>query len=391
MDTHNPKQNIDQLQAILSNPAKKFGFLFGAGISMKDGKGDDLIPGIVEMTGEVLKVYTEKNEKAAVKAIKNELENEEVDMNIESFLSKISEKERAVGSERLSGLDAKGLTSLRDKAESKIKEMVSVHVGAGGELDKDLAERNIGHYEFARWIKNADRDSSVEIFTTNYDYLLELALEEYKIPYFDGFVGNYNAFFYPEWIEVDTSTREWVKLWKLHGSLGWKKEGDGIIRTARNDNSAIIYPSFLKYDHSRKQPYLSYMDRLSRFVRQEDSVLFVCGHSFMDQHINDTILTALSSARSSSIFILKYDELQREDSLFKDMALKNSRISIYAKRQAVIGSKFGEWKLDSSQETTPYFQDDHSGEEWNGKGDFLLGDFAHFVKFLSNFNSKPLT
>lgn len=151
----------------------------------------------------------------------------------------------------------------------------------------------------------------------------------------------------------------------MHGSLGWSMDKNGeIVRTFDNEESAMIYPSFLKYDHSRKQPYLSYMDRLSYFLKQEDSVLIVCGYSFGDEHINEMILTALNRSRSSSVFALEFKELKEEDVLSSEIAKKSSKISVYAKKTAVIGCKY---------------------DSWDEKSDFLLGDFKEFTNFLYDF------
>jgi hypothetical protein len=40
-----------------------------------------------------------------------------------------------------------------------------------------------------------NRDFSKEIFTTNYDLVIEKSLEAIRAPYFDGFVGSYEPFF----------------------------------------------------------------------------------------------------------------------------------------------------------------------------------------------------
>ena len=311
--------------------------------------------------------------------------------NIETLLSKISEKEKAAGKEKLCGLTQDQLKNLRESIENKIKELVSVHKN-----DNFVGVQKTNHNTFSQWISNAARDYPIEIFTTNYDYLLELALERQQIQYFDGFIGSYTAFFCPEWIQNDSSVKDWVKLWKLHGSLGWSQNDDKteIIRTSGANGKAMIYPSFLKYDHSKKQPYLSYMDRLSYFLKQEDSVLFVCGYSFGDEHINEIILTSLTGSRSSHVFILKSGELKEEDFLSREISQKNSKVSVYAKNNAVIGCKFGEWKLDKKpDENESYNILDYGFDEeatpgdkqWTGKGDFLLGDFKKFTIFLSLF------
>jgi len=387
MTVHNPKQAIEQLQTILSSPSKKIGFLFGAGISIKDRNDADLISGVQQMTDDIVGDISDGPENTAINLMKTEIESESKSFNIEILLSKISEKERAAGSEKLCGLTSEELGQLRKKIENKIRDLVSVH--ETGSTKIDIEETN--HSTFSKWVKNADREYPIEIFTTNYDYLLELALEKQQIPYFDGFVGSFNAFFCPEWIEDDTPVKNWMKLWKLHGSLGWDQNDEKeIIRTSGATGKAMIYPSFLKYDHSKKQPYLSYMDRLSHFLQQEDAVLFVCGYSFGDEHINEIILTSLTRSRSSHVFVLKAGELKEKDQLFLKIASKNSKVSVYAKKTAVIGCKFGDWQLLSKEDQLSFFKVDEpeATDKWNGKGELLLGNFKEFTNFLSNFYKK---
>ncbi|EKE28188.1 MAG: hypothetical protein ACD_3C00086G0032 [uncultured bacterium (gcode 4)] len=397
MVTHNPKQIIEQLQTILSNPSKKIWFLFGAWISMKDMSWKDLIPGVDIMTDTVIKKFTKDPQRSAIEVIKTEIISDWKKFNIETLLSKISEKERAAWAEKLCWLSKHELEILRKDIEDDICKQVSIHEPASEKVNVET----INHNTFAKWIKNADREFPVEIFTLNYDYLLELSLENQGIPYFDGFVGSYNAFFCPEWIEDGSPVRDWVKLWKLHWSLGWSQnEKKDIIRTSWAAWTSMIYPSFLKYDHSKKQPYLSYMDRLSYFLKQEDAVLFTCWYSFWDEHINELILTAVSRSRSSSVFVLNFWELEETDELPK-IAMNNTKISVYAKRTAVIGWKFWEWKLDwEPDKNVSYnvidfgFDEDAVMEEewktntWTGKWNFWLGDFNKFTNFLSHFYSK---
>jgi len=40
----------------------------------------------------------------------------------------------------------------------------------------------------------------------------------------------------------------------------------------------------------------SYIERLSTFLKKDDGVLFICGYSFGDEHINDTIMNALAQS-----------------------------------------------------------------------------------------------
>jgi hypothetical protein len=394
--THNPKQILEQLQIILSSPSKKIGFLFGAGISMKYKKQKDLIPSSEKITNQVINDMKKVEKMSiAIESIKKEIITDDKKFHIETLLSKIAEKERAAGIEILCGLNKAELKKLRVAIEKEITDIVSVH-----NTTPKFQVEDTSHYEFARWIKNADRDFPIEIFTTNYDYLLELALEKNKISYFDGFVGSYEAFFCSDWIEdisEKSPVKDWTKLWKLHGSLGWdinnENEKEIIRSSSKKNNPAVIYPSSLKYDHSRKQPYLSYLDRLSGFIRQEDAVLFVCGYSFGDDHINEIITTALLRSRSSHVIVLKNSGLQEVATLAK-IAKENSRISVYARPCAIIGGNLGDWQLDKkldkneSVNIVEYGYDENAAEAenpWSGKGNFILGDFEKFTVFLSHF------
>lgn len=80
-------------------------------------------------------------------------------------------------------------------------------------------------YKFAAWAARADYHLPVELFTVNYDLLLETALERLRVPYFDGFIGSLRARFHTELVEgTPGSEGEWVpafflRLWKLHGSV----------------------------------------------------------------------------------------------------------------------------------------------------------------------------
>jgi hypothetical protein len=204
-----------------------------------------------------------------------------------------------------------------------------------------------------------------------------------------------------------------TKLWKIHGSLGWHYDEDlkRIIRKDSNSEDMLIYPSTLKYDQSRKQPYTALGDRLTNFIKQDDTVLIVCGYSFGDEHINERITTALSSNHFSHIYVLYYD-LQKDennsktgtlttDSPIAKIALANSKISLFSSRSAVIGGVFGYWKLkrepnkDDSLNIDLYYDedaysniDDEKGTEieqkWTGEGELVLIDFTRFVQFLKN-------
>lgn len=97
--------------------------------------------------------------------------------------------------------------------------------------------------EFVNMIKqilnkreSATLHKQVNIFTTNYDVFLELAFEEANIEYNDGFVGrimpyfstaHYNMIFEKQVLFTDRVTEiPVVNLFKIHGSITWKKYND---------------------------------------------------------------------------------------------------------------------------------------------------------------------
>lgn len=162
----------------------------------------------------------------------------------------------------------------------------------------------------------------------------------------------------------------------------------------------MVFPSILKYDNSKKQPYVSYMDRLSRFIEIDDTILFIVGYSFGDQHINDTILNALAKSKTSHAIAFLFDDFD-EHSDVSMLARQERRLSIYGKRNAVIGGRFGKWQLknppsaEDEIQVNLYFDQDAAvptgdtgkdTEVLTLEGNFKLVDFTQLVLFLSELN-----
>ncbi len=396
VNAHDPREFVRGLQQILISDSKRIGFLFGAGTSMASKRAaskESVIPGVQEMTQIVIDKIGKANFTRALKQIKEELSAANISFQIEYVLSSIIQKEQVVGKETLCGLKQADFESLRKEIEKEITEIVSVH------KKRELFMRDLLHCDFALWVSHAARKYPIEIFTTNYDYLFELGLEYHSVNYFDGFVGSFEPFFSPSLVEDLKLLPQYQKLWKLHGSLGWAydEKSKKIIRRDQNENTIIVFPNFLKYDNSKKQPYVSFVDRLIRFISADDSVLVICGYSFGDQHINEAVLTALEKTRGSHVIGLYYDELS-EDSPVAELSRKQPKLSIYGRRGAVIGGKYGKWKLktepskDDSILIDLYFDEDAaipnvgspSAHTWIGEGIFKLPDFEQFVTFLSS-------
>lgn len=412
--THDPSEKIRGLQQLLVSDKKKIAFLFGAGTSLAKKNNDSIIvPAIGKMTSDI---ETELNKKskynAAINEIRQEIESKKLSYNVESLLSNIGQKIQIIGDGNLNKLGKNDFDSLMSEIKKQIREIVSIHKQI---LENDEKLENLIHVDFAEWIGRANRKYPIEIFTTNYDYLFELGLEEKNIPFYDGFTGSYMPFFNSESIEDMNFIPNQTKLWKIHGSLGWHFDDKTkkVWRKEPDGEDILIYPSILKYNESKKQPYTALMDRLTNFLKQPDTVLITCGYSFGDEHINERIITALNTNTSAHVLALYYDILREkgirdgyaltEDSNPSKLAKANGKLSIYGCRNAVIGGQYSKWKLkrepdkDDTININLYFDedgfsnlDDTKGEEkkgdetWTGEGELLIPDFSKFVNFLQS-------
>lgn len=410
--THDPSEYIRGLQQLLVSDKKKIAFLFGAGTSLaKKNKDSVIVPAIGKMTNSI-EVELSKTEifKTAIGEIKEEISLDKY--TIETLLSNLEQKRQVIGNGTLNRLKKSDFDNLIKEIKKQIRETVSIH-------NSPLDLVNLIHVDFAEWIGKFDRKYPIEIFTTNYDYLFELGLEQNNIPYYDGFTGSYKPFFNAESVEDLSFLPNQTKLWKIHGSLGWHFD-ETTKKVWRKDSTTediLIYPSTLKYDHSRKQPYTALGDRLTNFLKQPDTILITCGYSFGDEHINERITTALKFNVSAHVYVLNYDILWsagekeysfKEDSAIYKMAKHNNKISVFSSRGAIIGAQYGIWKLKKESDNDDailvdsYFDiDAHTNEQeekneekineeiWTGEGELTIIDFAKFVKFIQSVITTP--
>ena len=409
---HDPSEYVRGLQQLLVSDKKKIAFLFGAGTSLaKKNDASIIVPAMGKMTTAIeIELSKTAEYQTAIKEIREEIKDQKKQYNIETLISNIEQKIEIIGNGTLNELGKEKFGSLLKEIKKQIRETVSVH--------KKILEDNklecLIHVDFAEWIGRANRKYPVEIFTTNYDYLFELGLEEKKIPFYDGFTGSYQPFFNSESIEAMDFIPNQTKLWKVHGSLGWHfdKKTKIVWRKDSDSDDFLIYPSSLKYSESKKQPYTALMDRLTNFLKQPDTVLITCGYSFGDEHINERIVTALNTNTSGHVISLLYDidwndkikdYLLTEDSELTKLAKANRKLSLYGCRGAVIGGQYGHWKLkrepdqDDTININLYFDEDapcnseeeqkkeRKGDEiWTGEGDLWLPDFTKFIEFLQS-------
>ncbi len=159
----------------------------------------------------------------------------------------------------------------------------------------------------------------VEIFTTNYDTLIEDALALAGIEFKDGFTGGGVGFWNPKSYDNKSGVRAIVS--KLHGSIDWYTEsGNSNLLRVRHGNtypesggSVMIYPQAVKYVNIQRDPFAQIFQRFRHRLSQgSDHVLLICGYSFGDDHINAEIEIAMSSSESQLTIVAFADEPNNE-------------------------------------------------------------------------------
>lgn len=235
---------------------------------------------------------------------------------------------------------------------------------------------------FASWVSGAYYCLPVELFTINYDLLVEMGLEELAVPYFDGFVGVIRGQFRPELVDTLDLVEQtcalpatFIRLWKLHGSVNWEEVTDNarcrIVRRGAPITvgaAAAIYPSDEKYDQSRRVPFVVLMDRFRRALAVPETVALVAGYSFGDQHLNEMLFDAARNHPRSETVVFCFDDIPKTVS---DVATSTRNLSVYGKTEAIIGGQRLKWA-----------RADELPGVWEA-GSFLLGDFRHLARFLS--------
>lgn len=406
MITHDPRQVAEDLRNHLAMHDRRLFFLFGAGTSSavniasdppagKKPKHEPLIPGIDGLTELCREAVCDlsKDHKKAWDTLIKQCKNDGRRVNVEDMLSKVRMKIDAIGEgETLVGLDRAKLIDLENKICTTIAKTVNPEI-----------PENTPHNELASWVKKVNRTVPIEVFTTNYDLLFETAFETERVPAFDGFVGMYHPFFYPECLDDEDllPTSNWIRLWKLHGSVNWILEdspkGKRIIRSSPTESGELILPSQRKYDESRKQPYMGYMDRLTHILNFEHALLLTCGYSFGDEHINAILYSALDNRNTSNIIALQFQELNEEDSLV-EAAVRSSNLTVIGPNGGVISGSWGLWQLSQpvDNKTCSFMDtafDSNALPEDKGSpaavspdltGRMRLGDFNWFCRFLNS-------
>ncbi len=230
------------------------------------------------------------------------------------------------------------------------------------------------------------------IFTTNVDIFMDKALEGLNLEYNDGFNGRFNPKFslsnfkkshFKKSLHYDNTAELPVfNLLKLHGSLSWAIENKDVIFSSnlnhvREVMSKIISPDHIldvpdgstidsllvaaagktvdastiafldayekllivvnptkeKFKHTlMNQTYYELLRLYSNELEKENTVLFVMGFSFADEHLCEITLRAANSNPTLIIYIIAHSNKAKAEigARFDKTNIKNNNIEIIA-------------------------------------------------------------
>lgn len=354
---HDPERVASQLAAKLAARSRHVCLFIGAGAGKSAG-----LPDLAELRNAVLATL-EGDDASAAKELLEERDLESGLTRLRRIASLLDEVEEFAGLTRTKAI------ALERAITGAVARVIST---TDAKLD--------AHLQFAAWAANTSYHLPLEVFTVNYDLLLEEAFEQIGLGYFDGFVGNLEGRFRADLVDaVDPALADalpvtFVRLWKLHGSINWAVvTEDGSRRIVRlgspapTGSTAAIYPSEEKYDASRRLPYVALMDRLRRALEQPESLTVICGYSFRDQHINEVIFDAALRHPRSETVGLCFRHIPAD---LASHALLARNMTVLGAEEAIVGGQRLRWSEAA----------DIPGVFVGGR--FLLGDFKQAAAFL---------
>lgn len=392
MSFHDPRTQADYLRQSLSHDKRPIGIFVGAGCPVsitvdRAGKKEPLIPNIAGMTTHVNTALLASAHKSIYeKVLGHFVEDGVASPNVELILSHIRFLKQVAGKDQARGVSAADAEKLDIAICDELSKLAN----------QALPSTDTPYHHLAAWTGSINRAFPVEFFTTNYDLLLEEALEANRVPFFDGFVGSKASFLDLQAMEEDALPPRWARVWKIHGSLNWGEDKTGNIHRGSVTGPArrLIYPSHLKYDESRRMPYLAMMDRLRAFLKQAASVLIISGFSFGDDHLNEIIVQGLQGNATAAVFALMYGPLDNYPKLI-ELAKNRANLSVLAFDQAVIGTRLGDWtkgKPPGSEQSSLAVQwIDDLGAPGTIKSVLTLPDFRALAAFAADLVGQQRT
>ena len=204
--------------------------------------------------------------------------------------------------------------------------------------EKSLIARNLLISFLLSFASRATSRERLNLFTTNYDRLVEHGCDIAGLRVLDRFVGTLTPVFRASRLNIDLHYNPpgmrgeprylegVVRFFKLHGSLDWRLEKRQIRRYgipfgAPSDHpdiprepldSVMVYPNAAKDMETAEYPYAELFRDFAAAICRHNSVLVTYGYGFGDDHVNRVIRDMLTIP-STHLVIIAYGDPGRTD------------------------------------------------------------------------------
>lgn len=226
-------------------------------------------------------------------------------------------------------------TGMQDFAKSILKSEEGI--ASAAEDKREEAFNTLVTFLMSFASRTGARDR-LNIFTTNYDRLIEAGAELAGLHLLDRFLGKLMPIFRCSRLDLDMHYNppgirgeprylEGVARYtKLHGSVDWVQTGKDIRRiglpfgaasvdpylqapglSEASAHGLMIYPNAAKDRETADYPYVELFRDLAAAVCRPNSTLVTYGYSFGDEHINRVIRDMLTIP-STHLVVISYDD-----------------------------------------------------------------------------------
>lgn len=229
---------------------------------------------------------------------------------------------------------------------SRLKKLLLDVLAAERDLTTKLADGHTGDTTgvYSLLLSAASRPPSqgrLELFTTNYDRLIEHVCDQLGLRLVDRFVGSMTPRFRSSRLSVDMHydppgirgepryLEGVVRYTKLHGSLDWRNRNGQVCRAALpfgaddvhpeatlkadDDSEALlIFPNPAKDVETTGYPYADLHRDFSASLCRPNTVVMTYGYGFGDEHLNRVIRDMLTLS-STHLVIVSFDDPGAEE------------------------------------------------------------------------------
>lgn len=186
------------------------------------------------------------------------------------------------------------------------------------------------------------RGKPIDYLVMNYDTVIEDALSLERVSFSDGIDGGVTGWWNPSTFDQAGLL---ARVFKLHGSINWcELSNDPLPRRmsatlkleSPSDRRILIWPASTKYKETQLDPFAQLLARTRRVLRPTDGeqrVLFICGYSFGDDHINVELDRGLRES-SGDLTVAVFTGADEPNGVLKDWhedADIRDQVLIYAK------------------------------------------------------------